>query len=101
MAYISCHYDPQAADPTAGIDYAEFEQAILEQVSMLTDLSPERHADLDDRLRDMRRCFWGALPKVQAEIIKRSIPFIDVPRGPSMTLLEMYDRGKAARDAAR
>jgi hypothetical protein len=101
MAYISCHYDPQVADPVADLDYAEFERTILEHVSTLTDLSPERQADLDERLRDMRRCFWGALPKVQAEIIKRSIPFIDVPRGPSMTLLEMYDRGKAARDAAR
>lgn len=101
MAYISCHYDPQAADPLAGIDYAEFERVILDHVRTITGLSPERQADLDDRLRKMERCFWGAVPKVQAELIERGIPFIEVPRGPSMTLLEMYDRGKAARDAAR
>jgi hypothetical protein len=100
MAYISCHYDPQTADPLVGIDYDEFARAVLDHVRGLT-LTPEREADLQARLADMKRCFCGAVPKVQAAIITRGIPFSDVPRGPSMTLLEMYDRGKAARDGAR
>jgi len=100
MAYICCRYDPQAADPLAGIDYDEFERAVLDHVRGMT-LTPEREAACRRELADMKRGFWGALPKVQADIIKRGIPFIDVPRGPSMTLLEMYARGKAARDGAR
>ena len=77
MAFISCRYDPQAADPLAGIDYAEFEQAMLEHVNTLKDLPPDRQADLQVRLADMERCFWGAVPKVQAGIIRRG--FIATP----------------------
>ena len=103
MAFISCHYNPQAADPLAGITYAECERAIHEHVSALTDLSPKRQADLDDRLRDMRRCFWGAVQKVEAEIRKANIRVaaFQMPSGPRLTLLEMLVRGEAASDAAR
>lgn len=103
MAYVSCKYNPQADDPLADIDYAEFEQAIHEHVSTLTDLSPERQADLQVRLADMRRCFWGAVPKVEEGIRKANIivAAFTAPSGPRPTLLELYDRGKAASDAAR
>lgn len=102
MAYISCHYDPQGADPLAGIDYDEFARAVLDHVRGLT-LTPEREAACRRGLADMKRCFWGALPKVQRDLRTTGIRVatFDVPRGPSMTLLEMYDRGKAARDGAR
>lgn len=103
MAYVSCKYNPQADDPLADIDYAEFEAAIHEQVSTLTGLSPERQADLQVRLADMRRCFWGAVPKVEEGIRKanRIVAAFTTPSEPTPTLLELYDRGKAASDAAR
>lgn len=84
MAYISCHYDPQAADPFASIHYAEFEQAILEHVNTLKDLSPDRQADLKVRLADMERCFWGAVPQVQREIRKRGF-IATLPLSPART----------------
>lgn len=103
MAYIICHYDPQAADPLAGIDYGEFERVMLEHVSTLKNLSPKRQADLEERLRDMPRCFWGALPKVQHEIRRTGIPVatFDVPLAPRRSLLELAAVAKERRDAAR
>lgn len=102
MAFIICRYDPQAADPLAGIDYAEFEQAMLEHVSTL-DLPPDRRADLQERLADMPRCFWGAVPKVQHEILRTGIPVatFDVPLAPRRSLLELAALAKERRDAAR
>lgn len=70
MAYISCHYDPQAADPLAGIDYDEFARAVLDHVRGLI-LTPEREAACRCGLADMKRGFWGALPRVQEEIRER------------------------------
>jgi hypothetical protein len=102
MAFISCRYDPQADDPFAGLDYAEFEQAILEHVNTL-DLPPDRHADLQVRLADMKRCFWGAVPKVQHNIRTTGIPIatFDVPLAPRRSLLELLAVAKERRDAAR
>lgn len=102
MAFISCRYNSQAADPLAGIDYAEFEQAMLEHVSTL-DLPPDRQADLQARLADMPRCFWGAVPKVQHEILRTGIPVatFDVPLAPRRSLLELAALAKERRDAAR
>lgn len=102
MAFISCRYDPQADDPFAGLDYAEFEQAILEHVNTL-DLPPDRQADLQVRLADMKRCFWGAVPKVQHNIRTTGIPIatFDVPLAPRRSLLELLAVAKERRDAAR
>jgi hypothetical protein len=83
MAYISCHYDPQAADPLAGIDYDELTRAVLDHVRGLT-LTPEREAACRRGLADMKRCFWGAVPKVQAAIIKRGF-IATLPLSPART----------------
>lgn len=100
--YIRRNYNPQAVDPVADLDYAAFERAVREHLAGL-DLTPERRADLDDRLRDMPRCFWEAVPKVEAEIRAAGIlvAAFQMPSGPRMTLLELVNRGKAASDAAR
>jgi hypothetical protein len=92
MAYISCCYDPQAADPLASIEYTEFEKAVLERVASLK-LTPQRQNDLDDRLQEMERCFWGALPRVQKGIRERG--FIATPTLPPArtgSLAEMMAR---------
>lgn len=89
MAFISCHYNPQATDPLAGINYVEFERAILEHVNTL-DLSPDRQADLQVRLADMKRCFWGAVPQVQREIRERGfIATLPLPPARTGSLAEM------------
>jgi hypothetical protein len=78
MAYVSCKLDPQAADPATGLDYAEFERAVLEHVGVLR-LTPKRQADLDERLRDMPRCFWGAVLPVQKSIRNFGLPAMPAP----------------------
>lgn len=94
MAYVACTYNPQAGDPAGDIDYAEFERTVIEHVSTLK-LTPDRQADLDNRLRDMPRCFWGALPRVQQEIRKFGLPALLAPtparRG---SLAELMARAK-------
>lgn len=79
MAYITCTYNPQAEAPLASIDYIEFERAVMEHVSTLK-LTPERRIDLDNRLHEMHRCFWGALPRVQQEIRKFGLPALPAPK---------------------
>ena len=100
--YIRRNYNPQAADPVADLDYAAFERAVLDHVAGFS-LTPKRQADLDDRLRNMKTNFWGAVPKVEVEIREVNTRFaaFQMPSGPRMTLLEMLVRGKAASDAAR
>ena len=83
MAFIRCRYDPQAADPLAGIDYDELTRAVLDHVRGLT-LTPEREAACRRGLADMKRCFWGAVPKVQAAIIKRGF-IATLPLSPART----------------
>lgn len=94
MAYISCTYNPQAEDPLVSIDYAEFERAVLEHVAGFT-LTPKRQADLDERLRDMRRCFWGAVPQVEEGIRNFGLPAIPATAPPRKgSLAEVMARAK-------
>lgn len=100
-AFVLCHYDTQAPDPAAGLDYGKFERAVLEHVSTL-DLPPDRQADLDERLHDMERSFWGAVPKVEEAIQRGGFPIhIDsIPRVTKRTTLaERCARRRAERDA--
>lgn len=102
MAYVRGRFDPQADDPTANIDYAEFERAVLDHVGGLT-LTPEREADLRVRLADMERLFWGAVPKVRGEIIKQGAvlsAFAEMSSSSVPTLLELLAKSRKERSAS-